>query len=196
MPTSGRGPQLCCTNHKAKSAVIRQCGSSVPTPCSQSMLYGSSVSPPPPCPLPTSFVIKSVQLVSNNPNNIYDYPVSNNTYASYIYLVTLQSNQSKCIYSYWHDIPIILENTSNNDTGTFNSNFNIQSASGNTKPPFCYLILNASNLTTSQSSSSYYTINAGTYSISINGTTSTQTVTFGSVTFSGSTPSQSITINN
>ena len=162
------------TNKQSVRYVRGSCGVTGNLQCAINSLYMETATQP--------LNITSVQLVANT-NNIYGMYGA----PDYVYVFTLNSTSSCGFFN------------GENFTFTINdANYSFSYTENCTSTTNDYTILvpalSSSNITTSQENGNYYTIDSGTYTISLNSTQMSSTVTFDSVTI-GSSPSQTITVN-
>lgn len=164
------------TNKQSVRYVRGVCSNTGNLQCAVSSLYADSATQP--------STITSVQLVANT-KNVYEITGE----PDYVYVFTLNSD----FCGYYNGTATLTENGSESGT-SFAYIGNSYNNSCSTTGENFVLALTSSNITASQGN--YYTINSGTYTISLNSTQMTNTVTFSSVTFAESnTPIQTITVN-
>lgn len=178
MGFGNKSPLGFTTNSQTVRYVRGSCGVTGNLPCAINSLYIDTATQP--------LNITSVQLVANT-NNMYGAP-------DYVYVFTLNSTSS-CGFFNGEDIMFTIDGTNY----TFGCTENCTSSTDDST--ILVPALSPSYITTSQGN--YYTINSGTYTISLNSSSSSSsstqmssTVTFDQVTFNNeSVPSQKITVN-
>jgi hypothetical protein len=180
------GFQGYATNYQAKSCVNSTCGTTGNTTCTTAVLTGNRTG------TNTTMTLKSINLVSNADNSYMITPAS-----PYIYLFSFTNANG-----YLHTT-ITLTNNITNASGTYDFNYN---TTGSLTTNFAIPILDSSNpsITTQETyngdtTNTYYTINPGTYSLTLNFNPPIYlgTATFDSVSIdSNNVPRQSITINS
>jgi len=213
-----QGKQAPPTNYTAKRAVLGNCGTTSNMLCISRVIWANDSTS---TALPTinsfSFIPTPTYTVPNTDTveNLYPEP--------YIYSLTFSYNPGPPVYGCpgfygFEQAAIVFTSTSSTST-TYTFSLVINSYGSDCFTPtktncpttcdtyYSTFAPTSSGITTSQSNGSYYTINSGTYTVQIfnlnsNGgadlsspISNAQTYTFGSVTFTGSVPSQSITQN-
>jgi len=173
MGFGSKGSQSFATNYQAKYVVKAACGTTGNATCTTSVLTASSTS--------QTMILTSINLVSNA-NNIYGITST----FPFFYIFSFTGSNG-----IWRTT-ITFTNTDTSETFDFNYNSD-ESLTTNTAIPTLY----SSNITT-YNDNTYYTINQGTYSLTVNfvDTPVIANVTFGPVSFTNDgVPTQTITIN-
>ena len=175
-----KGYQGFSTNHQSVRYIIGACGSTGNLPCSSAILVPNVITT-------NTIALQSISLVSQS-SKYYGINQS-----PYFYLATFNITNGSAS-GYYND-SIIFTNTSNNESSTFIFTDEVIKDTGYGAPQ-----LTSTSMTTQNNynGETYYTINEGTYSITIGTQTLTDTVTFSQVSIDTTTsvPSQTITVNS